>query len=428
MTTAEPTASPAAPAPAPAPAPQRRSLLRDTSLSAVVAGFVAVLVSYTGPFLVVLQAADDAGLSVTETTSWVWAISFGSGLTCLVLSWATRQPVITAWSTPGAALLVTTLGGYRFSDVIGAYLVAGVLAVVLGFSGLFGRLLALVPRQILSAMLAGVLLPFVLTAALAVEASPLVAGGLVAAFLVGRRVVPRYAVLSGLVVGVLLAVLTGELGNPHVTLQIDGPHLTAPTFDLGAIVGIGLPMLIVTMASQNAPGLTVLRNDGYEPNDRLLVGSTATVWAVLAPFGAHAINLAAITAAICTGREAHHDPRRRYVAGVWCGVFYLLLSLVSSGLVALFLAIPSELVATLAGVALLGALLGATKDAFSGDAPTSEAALVTLAVTASGLTALTIASPFWGLVAGALAYVVLTLGRRAVAAPAPEPAPGVRRA
>ncbi|MFS0701595.1 benzoate/H(+) symporter BenE family transporter [Cellulomonas sp. 179-A 4D5 NHS] len=416
--TARAGAVPAARGPAPGPsapgdASARRSLLRDTSVSAVVAGFVAVLVSYTGPFLIVLQAADGAGLSVAETTSWVWAISFGSGLTCLVLSWATRQPVITAWSTPGAALLVTTLGGYRFSDVIGAYLVAGVVATVLGFSGLFGRLLTLVPRQVLSAMLAGVLLPFVLAAALAVGASPLVAGGLVAAFLVGRRVAPRYAVLGGLVVGVLLAVLTGELGNPHVTLRIDGPHLTAPTFDLGAVVGIGLPLLVVTMASQNAPGLTVLRNDGYDPDDRLLVGSTAAVWTVLAPFGAHGINLAAITAAICTGREAHHDPHRRYVAGVWCGVFYLALSLVSSGLVALFVAIPGDLVAALAGVALLGALLGATKDAFSGDGPTSEAALVTLAVTASGLTVLTVASPFWGLVAGGFAYVVLTLGRRA---------------
>ena len=382
------------------------------SLSAVVAGFVAVLVSYTGPFLVVLQAAEEAGLSVAETTSWVWAISLGSGLTCLVLSWVSRQPVITAWSTPGAALLVTTLGGYDFSDAIGAYLVAGVAAAVLGFTGMFGRLLALVPRPILSAMLAGVLLPFVLRAALAVEAAPLIAGGLVVAFLVGRRVAPRYAVLGGLVVGVVLAVVTGELGDPHVTLRIDGPHLTVPTFDLGAIVGIGIPMLIVTMASQNAPGLTVLRNAGYEPDDRVLVGSTATVWALLAPFGAHAINLAAITAAICTGREAHHDPGRRYVAGVWCGIFYLALSLVSSGLVALFVAIPPPLVAALAGTALLGALLGSAKDMFSQDDRTSEAALVTLAVTASGFTALTIASPFWGLVAGVVAYAVLT-GRRA---------------
>jgi benzoate membrane transport protein len=412
---------PAEPSPAPAPEtgavtaaarPARRSLLRDASLSAVVAGVVAVLVSYTGPFLVVLQAAANAGLTVAETTSWVWAISVGSGLTCLVLSWATRQPVITAWSTPGAALLVTTLGGYRFSDVIGAYLVAGVLAVVLGFSGLFGRLLALVPRPLLSALLAGVLLPFVLRAALAVGASPVVAGGLVVAFLVGRRVVPRYAVLSGLVVGVGLAIATGELGNPHVTLSLDGPHLTAPTFSLGAVVGIGLPMLLVTMASQNAPGLTVLRNDGYEPRDRLLVGSTASAWVLLAPFGAHAINLAAITAAICTGHESHADPRRRYVAGISCGALYLALGAVSSGLVALFVAIPPDLVAALAGTALLGALLGSTKDAFSGGPGTSEAALVTLAVTASGVTALTIASPFWGLVAGAGAYAVLHVGRR----------------
>lgn len=383
----------------------------DISATAITTGLVAVLVSYTGPFLVVLQAANAAHLTVAETTSWVWAISLGSGVTCALLSWLTKQPVITAWSTPGAALLVTVLGNYSFSDAIGAYLVAGVLAMILGYSGLLGKLLDVVPSGILSAVLAGVLLPFVLKAALAVGAAPVVAGGLFLAFLVGRRYVPRYAVLLALIVGVLCSIFTGALGHAEVVLTLDAPKWTTPTFSPAAILGIGLPMLLVTMASQNAPGLTVIRNDGYEPNTRLLVGGTATAWVVLAPFGAHAINLAAITAAICTGRESHEDPRRRYVAGIACGTFYIALSFVSSGLVLLFQSVPSTLVAALAGVALLGALLGACRDAFSATGGAAEAALIALGVTASGLTAFTIASPFWGIVAGAVAYLVLVFPR-----------------
>jgi benzoate membrane transport protein len=344
---------------------------------------------------------------VAQTTSWVWVISLASGLTCLGLSWSTRQPVITAWSTPGAALLVTALGDYRFSDAVGAYLVAAITATALGYSGLFGRVLDAFPRPILSALLAGVLLPFVLKAALAGQSSPMVVGVLVAAFLLARRFVPRYAVLAALVAGVVTSALAGDLSDQHVTLGLDGPHWSTPTFSPAAIVGIGLPMLLVTMASQNAPGLTVLRNDGYEPDARRLVGAISAVWAVLTPFGAHGINLAAITAAICTGPDSHPDPRRRYVAGMACGLFYLAISFGSSGLVALFAAVPGDLVAALAGVALLGSLLGASRDAFSGDGATSEAALITLAVTASGCAFASIGSAFWGLVAGAAAYLVL---------------------
>ncbi|WP_029288530.1 benzoate/H(+) symporter BenE family transporter [Cellulomonas sp. HZM] len=394
------------------PVTERRSLRADVSLSAVVAGFVAVLVSYTGPFLVVLQAARTAGLSTEQTTSWVWAISVGSGLTCLVLSWATRQPVITAWSTPGAALLVASLGSYRFSDAVGAYVVAALVAVVLGFSGWFGRLLALLPRQLTSALLAGVLLPFVVAGAVAVGASPVVAGGVVVAFVLARRLVPRYAVLCGLVVGAVLAVVTGALGPVSVGIELAGPRWTTPTLSLPAVVGIGLPLLVVTMASQNAPGLTVLRNDGYEPDDRALVGWTSATWLATAPFGGHGINLAAITAAICTGRESHPDPRRRYVAGIACGAFYLLFAGVAHSVVALFQAVPAALVGALAGTALLASLVGSLRDAFgSGDPRVHEAAAVTLAVTVSGVSAWSIGSAFWGLVAGAAVWVV-ACGRR----------------
>lgn len=394
----------------------RQSFRRSFSASALTTGFVAVLVSYAGPFLIVLQAASEANLSVAETTSWVWAISIGSGLTCLILSLLTRQPIITAWSTPGAALLLAILNEYRFSDAVGAFLIAGVVAAVLGYTGLFGKLLAIIPGPILSALLAGVLLPFVMQAAGSVGNAPLVAGGLVITYVLGRRFFPRYAVLGALVVGCVLSALNGDLVNPHASLSLDGPHWTTPTFNVGAIVGIAVPLLIVTMASQNGPGLEMLRNSGYKPNDRLLVGGTATAWIAMAPFGGHAINLAAITAGICTGRESNEDPAKRWVAGVFCGIFYLVLGSMSTSLVALFTAIPTDMVTALAGVALIGALLSSLKDSFtpSVNSPVAvtEAALVTLAVTASGMTVWSIGSAFWGVVAGCVVLVVLRIPTR----------------
>ncbi|NLE79331.1 MAG: hypothetical protein GX610_07050 [Rhodococcus sp.] len=235
-------------------------------------------------------------------------------------------------------------------------------------------------------------------------------------YVLGRRFFPRYAVLGALVVGCVLSALNGDLVNPHASLSLDGPHWTTPTFNVGAIVGIAVPLLIVTMASQNGPGLEMLRNSGYKPNDRLLVGGTATAWIAMAPFGGHAINLAAITAGICTGRESNEDPAKRWVAGVFCGIFYLVLGSMSTSLVALFTAIPTDMVTALAGVALIGALLSSLKDSFtpSVNSPVAvtEAALVTLAVTASGMTVWSIGSAFWGVVAGCVVLVVLRIPTR----------------
>jgi benzoate membrane transport protein len=388
----------------------QRGFLADASLSAVVAGFVAVAVSYAGPLLVVLGAADRAGLSPGQTSSWVWAISVGSGIVCVGLSLFTRQPVVVAWSVPGAALLLAALGGYSYPDAIGAYIVAGFLGLALGATGLFGRILAAVPRPIVAAVLAGVLLPFVLNVAGSVVASPLVAGGLVLAYLTGRRLVPRYAVLIALAAGLGLAAATGQASAPAVELALSGPLWTTPTFSPMAIMGISVPLLIVTMAGQNAPGLAMMATSGYRPNDRLLLGGAAAASIAFAPFGAHSINMAAITAGICAGREAHEDLRRRYVAGVACGLFFILCGSFSAAIVSLLAAVPDELVTAMAGVALAGALQGALSDALRPDSrqPAAlEAALVTLVVTASGIAPWGIVAPFWGFLAGAAAYVLL---------------------
>ncbi|WP_433876439.1 benzoate/H(+) symporter BenE family transporter [Sinomonas atrocyanea] len=393
---------------------ERLGILRATSFSAIAAGFIAVAVSYAGPMVVVLQAAQAAHLSAELTTSWVSVIAIASGITCVVLSLITRQPVVVAWSVPGAALLLTALGQYSYSDALGAYLVAAGLAVVLGVTGLFGRIMDAVPKPVVAAVLAGVLLPFVLKASAAVVQAPVVGGGLVLAFLLGRRFTPRYAVLVALAAGVALSAATGALAAPTLAWEFAGPVWTTPTFGLPAIMGISVPLLVVTMAGQNAPGLAMMRQLGYTAGDRLMVGGASVAWLVSVPFGGHGINLAAITAGICAGRDAHHDPARRYVAGISCGAFYILFGLFSTPAVALVAAVPATLLTVLAGVALLAATQGAIVDSVRHDGASPhavEAAVITLAVTASGVNAFGVVSAFWGLLAGAAAYALLGLLR-----------------
>lgn len=388
----------------------RLPLRKSFSLSAVTAGFVAVAISYAGPMLVVLQAAQSAGLSAERTTSWVWSLAVASGVTCVVLSLVTRQPVVVAWSVPGAALLLTALGNYSYSDAIGAYVVAAVLALIIGVTGWFGRLLAIVPKPVMAAVLAGVLLPFVLRAVEAVVTSPIVAGGLVVAFLIGRRFTRRYAVLVAMAVGAVLSAVTGQAHAPALTLDLSGPVWTTPTFDLQAIMGIAVPLVIVTMAGQNGPGLAMMGTLGYRVNDKLVLGGASLAWLVSAPLGSHGINLAAITAGICAGPEAHPDKQRRYMAGIFCGVFYILFGLFSNAAVALFSSVPAAMMAALAGVALLGALHGSLIDTisdFKENPIAAEAAVITLVVTASGVAPAGIVSPFWGLLAGSAAYLSL---------------------
>ncbi|MFB4422259.1 benzoate/H(+) symporter BenE family transporter [Streptomyces sp. QL37] len=385
---------------------ERPRLVRDLSLSAVLAGVVAVVVSYSGPLVIVLSAARAGHLDAGQTGSWIWAISIGSGLTCIALSLRTRMPVITAWSTPGAALLVTSIGSYAYDEVIGAFVVSGVVIALIGVTGVFGRLMRLVPGAVVSAMLAGILFSFGADVFTSLEHTPVIAGSVLLAYLLGKRWLPRYAVLLALVAGVACSAASAKL---HVRLDHVGlvqPVFTTPALSVASLVGIAVPLTLATLASQNAPGVGVLSASGYRPDDRLLVGSTGLVSAVLAPFGSHAVNLAAITAAICTGPEAHRDPRRRYVAGVACGAVYLAVGAFGSTLVAFFAGLPKELVAALAGVALLGALSGGLTGAVREERD-REAALITFLATASGVTLFGIGSAFWGLVFGVAAHLAL---------------------
>ncbi|WNV87079.1 benzoate/H(+) symporter BenE family transporter [Umezawaea sp. Da 62-37] len=384
----------------------RRHLLKDVSLSSVVAGLLAVVVSYSGPMVIVLAAAKAGHLTPGQTTSWVWAVSLGSGLTCVLLSLWTRTPVVTAFSTPGAALLVTTLGDHPYGAAIGAFALAGLLTAVVGFSGLFGRFMSVIPTPIVSGVLAGILFAFGVDAFRALGVAPLVVGAVVVGYLVVKRFSARYAVLGGLLLGVPAALATGTRLS-SVSLEWARPEWTTPQFTVASVISIGIPMFMVTMASQNAPGLAVLRTAGYPTPDRLLVGTTGVASVLLAPFGSHAINLAAITAAICTGEEAHPDPRRRYTAAVACGAFYVVVGAFGATLLGVFLALPTQLVAAVAGVALLGALGAAVTDTTSLGTH-REGALIAFLTTASGVTLLGIGSAFWGLLFGTAAHFVVT--------------------
>ena len=380
------------------------SLIRDFSLSAVVAGFVTVLVGFTSSAVIVFQAAEAAGAGPREVGSWMGALGLGMGLTCILLSLRYRAPVVTAWSTPGAAMLITAVAGASMAEAIGAFLVSAALITASGFSGVFERAISRIPLSLASGLLAGVLLRFGLGVFVSLGTQPWMVLAMLAAYLAMRRLAPRYAVLGALAVGVAFALGQGSLRLDTVSFALAQPVFTAPAFSAGAIFGIAIPLFIVTMASQNVPGVAVIRASGYAVPVSPVVGWTGVATLVLAPFGGFALNLAAITAAICMGREAHEDPRRRYVAAVAAGVFYLLIGLFGATVGALFAAFPKELVLSIAGLALLGTIGNGLAVALE-SARDREPALITFLVTASGVTLLGVGSAFWGLVAGAIALL-----------------------
>ena len=382
-----------------------RSFWRDLSLPAVVAGFVAVLVGYTSSVVIIFQAAAALGATPAQTASWLWALGLGMGLTSAGLSLWYRMPVLTAWSTPGAALLVTAGAGVPMDQGIGAFVVCAVLIALAGASGLFARVMDRIPQALAAALLAGVLTRFAFDAFLAVRTQTLLVLLMGAAYLAGRRWWPRYAVPGVLAVGAAVAAAHGQLHLGGVAWQFTTPVFTMPSFTLSALIGVALPLFVVTMASQNLPGVAAQRAAGYAVPVSPPIAVTGLVSLLLAPFGAYALNLAAITAAICMGREASVDPARRYTASVMAGVFYIGLGLASGAVVGLIAAFPKELVLAVAGFALLGTIGGGLAVAMKDEA-SREAALITYLVTASGLTLGGVGAAFWGVVAGALALAV----------------------
>lgn len=391
--------------------PVRHSLLRDLSLSAIAAGFVTVLVGFTSSAAIVFQAAQSLGANPDQISSWMWALGLGMGVTCIGLSLRYRIPVVTAWSTPGAAMLISSAAGLPLSDAIGAFVLSAVLIAIAGFTGFFERMISRIPVSLASGMLGGVLLRFGL-AAFEMMRTQLGLGLLMfATYVLSRRLVPRYAVILTFIVGIAFSAAAGLLHTQDLSLQLATPVFVTPTISFAAIAGIALPLFIVTMASQNVPGVAVIRASGYSVPISPTIGWIGVTNVVLAPFGAFALNLAAITAAICMGREAHEDAGRRYVAAIATGVFYVLVGLFGATVAALFAAFPKELIMAIAGLALLGTI-GNSLAAALREESEREAALVTFLVTASGLSLAGIGSAFWGLVAGVITLLVWKPARK----------------
>jgi benzoate membrane transport protein len=394
-----------------------RSFWQDLSVSTVAAGFVAVLVGYTSSVAIVFAAAQALGATPAQTTSWLWALGLGMGLTSVLLSLATRQPVLTAWSTPGAALLATTTG-VSMPEAVGAWMVSALLVIVAGASRVFERLMDRIPMALASALLAGVLARFALAGVGTVVDAPVLVVAMLLAFLIGRVAWPRYAVPGVLLVGLLVCTLQGRLQGEVVPLAWAQPVWTTPVWSVASFISVALPMFVVTMASQNLPGVAAQRAAGYRTPVSASITVTGLASLVLAPFGGYAFNLAAITAAICMGPEAHEDPARRYTAAVAAGAIYVVMGLLAGTLMGWLTALPRELVLALAGLALLGTIGTSLASALQNETH-RDAAVLTFLVTLSGVTLGGIGSAFWGVVVGALALGVRRLlkGQDAPSAP-----------
>ncbi|WP_137886877.1 benzoate/H(+) symporter BenE family transporter [Pseudomonas sp. 2FE] len=390
------------------PAPLRP--LADSSPSAVVAGFIAMMTGYTSSLVLMFQAGQAAGLSSGQISSWIWALSIGMAICSIGLSLRYRTPVTVAWSTPGAALLITSLSGVSYGEAIGAYITCALLVTLCGLTGSFERLVKRLPASLAAALLAGILFKIGSEIFVAAQHRTGLVLGMFFTYLLIKRLQPRYAVLAALLVGTALSGALGLLDFSGFSLEMATPVWTTPSFSLAATISIGIPLFVVAMTSQNMPGIAVLRADGYWLPASPLITVTGIASLLLAPFGSHGINLAAISAAICTGPHAHEDRRKRYTAAVWCGIFYGIAGIFGATLAALFAALPKELVLSIAALALFGSIINGLTNAMS-EAKEREAALVTFMVTASGFSLFSIGSAFWGIVAGVLTLLILNWGK-----------------
>ncbi|HEF0121423.1 TPA: benzoate/H(+) symporter BenE family transporter [Citrobacter youngae] len=380
-------------------------------LTTVLSGFVAVLVGYASSAAIIWQAAVAAGATTGQIAGWMTALGIAMGVSTLALSVWYRAPILTAWSTPGAALLVTGLQGVTIQDAIGVFIVANALIVLCGVTGLFARLMQIIPHSLASAMLAGILLRFGLQAFNSLNNELLLCGSMLVAWLVLKVVAPRYAVIAAMLVGTAIALLKGDIVTYNINLSPVMPEFITPHFSLAHSISIALPFFLVTMASQNAPGIATMKASGYSLPVSPLIVFTGLLALLFSPFGVYSICIAAITAAICQSPEAHPDAKRRWLAAASAGVFYLLAGVFGGSVTGLMAALPVSWIQMLAGLALLGTISGSLYQALLHEAE-RDAAIVTFLVTASGLTLMGIGSAFWGLIAGGICYATLRLSRR----------------
>jgi len=372
----------------------------------IVAGLISVIVNYGGTFILIFQAAQVAGLTPELTASWVWSMSIGIGVTGIFLCWTSREPIITAWSTPAAAFLGVALATTPYDEAVGAYLVSAFAFVLLGLSGCFEKVIRLIPKGVAAGLLAGILLQFGIGAFGGMSVDPILAGGLIVAYVVLKRVSARYAVVGILVLGLVFLLLQDRINFSGLDWTLAAPVFTMPGFSLNSLLSVALPLFLITLTGQYMPGMLVLRNDGFKTSANPIVTVTGIGSLLMAPFGSHAFNLSAITAAICTGKEAHEDPTKRWVAGMVASVCYILIGIFGVTLVAVLMAFPATFITTLAGLALLGTIGSSLASALA-DTKTREASLITFLAAAANITLFGIGGAFWGLVIGLVSHAAL---------------------
>ncbi|WNG43372.1 benzoate/H(+) symporter BenE family transporter [Archangium minus] len=393
------------------------SQARALSWSNITAGFVTVLVGFSSTGAIVFQAAAAAGATQEQVSSWMGALGLGMGATCIGLSLRYRVPVITAWSTPGAALLATSLAGVPMAEAIGVFLFSAALVTLCGVTGLFEKALNHISLPLAAAMLAGILARFGIDVFVAMKSQFALVFAMLATYVLGKRLWPRYAVIVVLALGSAVAWALNLMHFDAFQFALATPSFTAPAFSWSTLLGIGVPFFVVTMASQNVPGVAVIRASGYQTPISPLITTTGLTTLLLAPFGCFSLSLAAITAAICMGREAHEDPSKRYVAGIFAGLFYLLAGLFGATIGALFAALPRELVLAVAGMALFATIANSLNTALLSEHH-REPAIVTFLVALSGVSLFGIGAAFWALVGGALTSFALNWRREARPPPA----------
>ena len=383
-------------------------LIQDFSIPAVFAGFITFLIGISVSSVLVIQAAQLLGANTAQISSWFWALGLSIGLSGLILSWKFKYPVATSWSTAGLALIIATGSGYSLNEAVAAFMICGIITAALGFFGAFERILSFIPQSLTSAMLAGVLLKFGIDVFAKLETHWGFIFTLLATYIVLKKSLPRYCIVITVIVGFVICPLFMQFEIPPLNFSLTQPVWVSPDFSLQSLLGLAIPLFIINMASQYLPGIAMIKSYGYQPHVRQLVGWTGIAQAFFAPFGAFATNIAAISAAVSLDDQAHPDPQKRYIAGMSCGVFYILMGLFASTLTTLLISFPSVFIVALAGIALFATIGHNISIAFQ-QVDEREAALMTFLFSASGVQFFGIGSAFWGLLFGYAVYRIFRL-------------------
>ncbi|HEE5715189.1 TPA: benzoate/H(+) symporter BenE [Acinetobacter baumannii] len=384
-----------------------KTLKNDWSISATVAGFLAVLISYSGPLIIFFQAAQRAHVSTDMMVSWIWGISIGAAVSGIYLSIKYKTPVITAWSAPGTALLVTRFPNISLNEAVAAYITSAIVIFLIGITGYFDKLLKWIPQDVAAGMMAGILFQFGISLFTASDSMPLIVFSMLIVFLIAKRLMPRYTMIWVLAAGVLLSLILGKMNPVDVNFNLAIPQWISPEWTWNSTLNLAVPLILVSLTGQFLPGMAIMKLSGYDTPAKPIITATSIASLAVACVGGITIVLASITAALCMGKDAHELKEKRYIAGIANGIFYILGGLFAGSIVMLFSLLPKELVAALAGLALLGAIATNISVAMKNDGQ-RDAALITFLASASGMHFLGLSSVFWGICIGVIAHFILT--------------------